>query len=169
MIVVVDTGPLIALAKIDRIELLQDIGSTIVIPPAVERELLSQPSFETQVIEEALSRFIEVRSVAPFSAGTKEAVRRLDVGERQAIGYAAELDENTLLVIDDRVGRRVARHLGCSITGVVGILLRVKEQGAVEAVTPLLVELREAGYWLSDAIIRHARVLADETNRPFDS
>ena len=40
MILVCNTGPLIALAKIDRLSLLQNIGlERILIPPMVQREL----------------------------------------------------------------------------------------------------------------------------------
>lgn len=59
-------------------------------------------------------------------------------------------------------GRRVARQLDCSVTGVIGVLLRAKELGRIEAVTPLLESMQSQGYWLSDEIIEHARELADE-------
>ncbi len=70
--------------------------------------------------------------------------------------------------MDDRAGRRAARQLDCSVTGVIGVLLRAKERGRIEAVTPLLLELRAAGYWLSDEIIEHAGELADETTTSSD-
>jgi predicted nucleic acid-binding protein len=41
MILVADTGPLIGLAKIQRIQLLEALAGTVLIPPAVRRELLS--------------------------------------------------------------------------------------------------------------------------------
>jgi predicted nucleic acid-binding protein len=43
MIVVADTGPIIALAKPGRIDLLGVFGATIWVPPRVRRELLSKP------------------------------------------------------------------------------------------------------------------------------
>lgn len=48
------------------------------------------------------------------------------------------------------------------MTGVIGVLLRAKEVSRLEAVIPLLYDLREAGYWLSDEIIEHAGDLANE-------
>lgn len=88
---------------------------------------------------------------------------RLDPGEREAVGLAAALPEEALLIIDDQAGRRAARQLDCSVTGVIGVLLRAKEVSRLEAVIPLLYDLREAGYWLSDEIIEHAGDLANET------
>lgn len=41
MILVADTGPLIGLAKIRKIRLLEALARAVFIPPAVRRELLS--------------------------------------------------------------------------------------------------------------------------------
>ena len=130
MIVVVDTGPVIALDNLNRLDLLSLFEAPIVIPSHVRRELLSKPETETQNIERALANQIHVRDVPALDAATKDAV---------------------------------ARQLDCSVTGVIGVLLRAKELGRVEAVAPLLLALREGGYWLSDAIIEHAKELAGET------
>jgi len=42
MAVVTNTGPLIMLAKIDQLTLLQQMFTTVFIPPAVHRELLAK-------------------------------------------------------------------------------------------------------------------------------
>jgi len=162
MIVVADTGPIIALATLDRIDLLGVFGADILITPRVRRELLSKPESETDEIEQALGSLIRVREVPLLGATTKDAVDRLDPGERDAVSLATALDEETLLVMDDQAGRRVARQLDCSVTGVIGVLLRAKELGRIEAVTPLLKSMQSRGYWLSDEIIEHARELAGE-------
>jgi predicted nucleic acid-binding protein len=110
-----------------------------------------------------LDRRIQVYDVPALGTKTKEVVGRLDPGEREAVALAAALDEETVLIMDDQAGRRAARHLDCQVTGVIDVLLRAKERGRIESVTPLLRELQERGYWLSDEIIEHARELADET------
>ncbi|MCS4142529.1 putative nucleic acid-binding protein [Salinibacter ruber] len=74
-------------------------------PPRVRRELLSKPESETREIERALDSLIQVREVPALVATTKDAVDRLDPGERDAVGLAAALDEETLLVMDDQAGR----------------------------------------------------------------
>jgi predicted nucleic acid-binding protein len=170
MIVVADTGPLIALSKLDRMDLLDVFDGTVVIPPYVKRELLSKPATETEEIEQALSSRLHVQEVPPLSAATQEVVDRLDPGERQAVSLAAELDEDTVLLMDDQAGRRAARRLECSVTGVIGLLLRAKETARIDTVTPLLTQLKEAGYWLSDEIIEQAKELAGEaTDAPEDA
>ncbi len=67
-----------------------------------------------------------------------------------------------LLVIDDRAGRDVARGLNISVSGVVGILLLAREKGMLGKISPLLEELRDKGYWLSDEVLQAAKKLAGE-------
>ncbi len=52
--------------------------------------------------------------------------------------------------------------MGIAVTGLIGLLLLGKERGLVGRVGPLLDELRQAGYWLSDEIVGIAKVLAGE-------
>lgn len=66
----------------------------------------------------------------------------LDPGEAEAIALAAERAPS-LLLIDESDGRRVARTIGVSLTGTLGVLLRAKAHGHVAALKPLLNELIE--------------------------
>jgi predicted nucleic acid-binding protein len=73
------------------------------------------------------------------------------------------VERKALLLADDQMGRNAARRLGLAVTGVVGVLLRAKEAGLLETVRPLLVEMRQRGYWLSDEILNLAVRLAGES------
>lgn len=66
----------------------------------------------------------------------------LDPDEAEAIVLAVER-ASTLLLIDDRDGRQVARTLGVPLMGTLGVLLRAKALGHTRAVNPLLTELTE--------------------------
>ena len=160
MSLVSNTGPLIALAKIDRISLLEHMFSRVLIPPAVQRELLAKTGPESARLDEALFSFVRVTETPPLVAEVKIATSRLDVGEQEAIALAYE--QKAPIVIDDRLGRAAARRLGLSVTGVAGVLVRAKETGLVPAVRPLLDEMRQRGYWLSDEILNVATALAGE-------
>ena len=83
-------------------------------------------------------------------------------GEKQAIGLASQLDNDVILLLDDRAGREVAARLNIFTTGLIGLLLVAKEKGLVESVGTLIKELRNNGYWLSDDIMKTASKLAGE-------
>ncbi len=162
MKIVSNTGPLIGLAKIDRLFILKDIASEVSIPPAVHRELLGKIGIESERIDKALNDFIRVIDLKPLEPAIKEALVDLDEGERQAIGLASTFSEDALLLLDDRAGRSVAEKLNIPTTGVIGILLLAKEKGILENIGSLIDELRNQGYWISDEIADLAKSFAGE-------
>jgi len=87
MIVVADTGPVIALATLDRIDLLGVFGADILVPPRVRRELLSKPEPETQEIEQALGHLIQVREVPPLGARRRRRPSRSRRARRSELGH----------------------------------------------------------------------------------
>jgi len=160
MIIVSNTGPIIALAKIQKLALLKDLASEVLIPPAVHRELFGKVGRESQEIDRALSDFIHVAEVTEINPEIITASLGLDEGEKQVIALASTLTGEVVLLIDDRAGRRVAQQLGLSTVGAVGVLLYLKEQGIIENLESLLLEMRERGYWLSDKVIEIAKRLS---------
>lgn len=88
----------------------------------------------------------------------------LDAGERDAIVLAETDERDAVLVMDDQAGRQVARQLDLPVTGLIGVLLRLKEMEEIDEVTPCLETVRERGYWLSDEIIATARRMAGEAS-----
>lgn len=143
MLVVGDTSPLTALLHIGRAELLRLLFGRVVIPPAVQAELLRDHA--------SLPAWLEVQAPGFIPSAIAEA--RLDSGEAQALALALELRAETILM-DERLGRRVAESLGLHPTGVLGCLVLAKRDGQLAAVAPVIVELQTAaGCWFDDALI----------------
>jgi predicted nucleic acid-binding protein len=84
----------------------------------------------------------------------------VDAGEAEAIALAYETE--ALLVLDDRPARAVARHLKIRIVGTVGILLRAKHLGLLDAVGPVFTQLKATGFYVADELIAKALNLAKE-------
>lgn len=160
MPIVTNTGPLIILAKIDHLELLQQMFTTVLIPPAVHREFMAKSGLESRRLEFALKQFVEISTEPELPPTVTVATNHLDAGEQQAIALAYA--KNSKLVIDERLGRQAARQLGLTITGSVGVLIEAKQQGYISAVVPLLLSARQQGYWLSDDLITVAAKMTDE-------
>lgn len=163
MTFICNAGPIIALAKINRLPLLKELAHTVLIPITVFHEILAKPGLDADRIIEASQSFISVtdqpKSIVP---AVELATRQLDAGEKQVIALASSTPAPLAVVLDDAAGRRVAGRLGYPLLGFVGILLIAKNRGHVPLVTPLLHEARNQGYWLSDELLRIAKSIAKE-------
>ena len=155
MIVVSNTGPLIALAKVDQLALLERLFGQVHIPPMVHRELLAKVGPEATRLDGALATFIRVSDRPQLSTEVEAMTRRLDAGEQEAIALAHTM--GALLLMDDRLGRQAARRLNVALTGTVGLLIRAEELGLMPRAEPILEEMRQRGYWLSDELLAWAR------------
>ena len=160
MSIVSDTGPLIALAKVNQLTLLESLFGIVRVPPAVHRELFAKTGVESERLDEALSNYIQVAERPELASEIQLATLALDAGEREAVALAQAL--NLPLLMDDQLGRHSARRLGLGVTGTVGVLIEAKRRGRLPAVRPVLEEMRTQGYWLSDELIELASKLAQE-------
>jgi uncharacterized protein len=147
--IVADAGPLIALARIDRLGLLAATGfSRTLIPSAVHEELrLGSGLPGTAVLAEAFHGGGLSRRDPPKASPAHGLVSRLGRGEAEAILLAYEL--KAPLLIDERLGRREAARLGLSVLGVGGLLLRSIRRGLDVRMEDSLTALAGHGYRLS--------------------
>jgi predicted nucleic acid-binding protein len=58
--------------------------------------------------------------------------------------------------VDDLAARRCAATLGVPVRGTLGLVLIAKQRGEIPAARPVLEELRQAGMYLSDAVLNRA-------------
>jgi len=85
----------------------------------------------------------------------------LPIAGKPIIDFIIEEMIAELLLMDERVGREVARHLGLQYIGLIGILVEAKHKGMMSAVKPHIDALRDmAGFHIRDAL--YVRVLQDE-------
>lgn len=150
MIVVSDTTAISNLAQINQLELLEKIYHRIIIPKGVYEELLALDNFGIP-IEKILSQdWIEAKTV---SSGTllEQFSEELDRGEAEAIVLAIELNADYLL-IDEKMGRKIAQENQIPIIGTLGVLLKSKELGLIESVKKQMDSLRQIGFWINDGL-----------------
>lgn len=154
--VIANTTPLIALANIGALNLLQKIYGEIIIPPAVVQEIKSEPA-KTSV---AASEWIRVCSI---KNGNKRNLykSRLHAGEVEVMILAEEQSAD-LLLMDDKAAKKTAKFMGYNVTGTLGVLLRAKREAHIEEIKPLLEKLVFDGMFISDGIIRLTLAQAKE-------
>jgi len=146
-LVVSDTSPLLNLALIQQLDLLESQFSNITVPRQVWDELAAGEGVLDALRELRDDEFLRVVDVAQSNLFT-EIRHELDRGETAAICYAIK-HEADLILLDEKDGRQVARRHDLTITGVIGILLRGAKAGQIE-LKDELDSLREAGFWISD-------------------
>lgn len=152
--VVSNTSPLLNLALVDRLDLLESQFETVAVPVHVWDELLAGDDGVAALEELRARGFLDVETFDEDDLFV-ELYRELDSGEAAAITYAIE-NEADLVLLDEREGRKAARRHGLDVTGVIGIFLRGVEEGLVD-IEAELNRLRNAGFWISDEL--YAEVL----------
>ncbi len=156
---VVNASPLILLAKAGRLELLNALGRDLIVPDAVLEELQAKGSDDPVVQSVKNAPWLRVASVPP--AQRSVAAWRLGAGESAVLACALQYPDS-LVVLDDREGRRCAASHGIAVIGTVGVALLAKDAGAIALVAPVLDELVTAGMRASDALLARALQLAGE-------
>ena len=162
MRVVVNATPLIALALLDRLELLRQMFDEVLVPAAVYEEVVTKGAGRPGAA--AVERADWLRVVSPEAAPTIEPMLLgLDAGEMDVLLLAREQRPDWVL-IDERLGRRVARTMGLPIKGTLGILL-----AAVMAGLLAKTEARDGLQLLANSEIRISsrwqKWLEDELDR----
>lgn len=160
-LVVSNATPLIALDACNHLDLLRALYGRLIIPEEVDRELSRGGGTALPAGLTAAHRvWIEVRPVSnPPSAAL---LTRLDAGEAEVIALALEIGAS-LVLIDEKIGLKVAREEGLKAIGSVGILLLAKKKGLLLEVKPRLHEMRSKGIRLKDSFIEWAIIQAGET------
>jgi predicted nucleic acid-binding protein len=149
----VNASPLIFLAQAEKIDLLRLAGDTGFVPETVVRELEAGAHIHdtAQVVREtAWLRIVDTPEPV-------EAIRIWDLGEGESSVLAWVLSHpGSTAVLDDLQARRCAATLELPVRGTLGLVIAAKQRGKIPAARPLIEQLREAGMYLSDAVVNFA-------------
>ena len=138
-LVVMDSGPLILLAKIDALSILPQLPLNYLASPIVLKELADGPSFGHPEVKVPW-----LRMAVPFEPVPAYIRATLDNGEAEAIHLALERNIR-FICLDDRRGRRMAKALGLEVVGLLGLLTLAKRQGIIPALQPYVDSLLAVG------------------------
>ncbi len=148
-LVISDTSPLFYLHRLRHLDLLQKLYQRIIVPQAVADELKAGGDQGEDVPNIREYEWLEVRSVRVPEV--IKLITDLGAGEAQVLALAIE-EPGSLVILDDRLAREVARLRSLRITGTAGVLLKAKHEGHILAVAPLLDRLMQLDFRLSDAM-----------------
>jgi predicted nucleic acid-binding protein len=158
--VICNSGPIIALCVIGRVDLLRRLFEDVIVPEEVHREILEGGRTFAGLKVYERSEWVKVMPVS--KALDPLLTTLLDQGEAAVIELARELDPEFVL-IDELKARKIARKIyGLAVIGSARILVEAKRRGFLNDVSSELKAMREAGYWVSDAIVDAALRQAQE-------
>ena len=155
MIVIADTTPIITLIKLQRLELLEKLFGSVMIPSAVYNELTKNPRFEKETEIVRRCNFLKVQNVIDRqSIKFLREIVGLDAGESEAIALSDEHSAD-LLVIDERKGRKAAQKLGLKIIGTIGILIQAFDSNLISKseIISCVEKLRESDIRIGENLI----------------
>jgi predicted nucleic acid-binding protein len=147
-----NTSPLQYLYQSGVLHLLPALYSTVIVPESVVRELADGRARGILLPDPNALPWAKVER--PRETSLLRLVTTLGAGEREAIALALE-KPGTVLLLDDNFARRHARLMGINLSGTLGVLLKAKQKGLVEIVTPILDRLQDLRFRL-DANTRAA-------------
>ena len=154
MTVVSDAGPIIHASWIAQLHLLQNLFGEVLVPPAVESELL-RATPDTRGLVEVQAAFAAGWLVRVGVSNASDTIER-DAGEREAIELAVQENSDWFLS-DDLQARREAMQRGLRVMGTVGILTRARVTGLIPSALALVLELDAMGQWLDPDLIQYVR------------
>jgi len=140
-IIISDTSCLILLYKIDELALLNEIADKVFVTPVIFQEFGNKlPSWI--LIQEPKDKHYQ-----------KILEMDLDKGEASAIALSLEID-NSILIIDDLKGRKLAEKLNLKYSGTFGLILKAKKSGIINSVIPILDKIKKTNFRFSDKLFQ---------------
>ena len=154
MIVISDNSVLSCLAEVGELELLRVLYGRITITETIRRE--AEHPGAPEKLRALISAMPAWISIVPDDIPYLEETAVLDAGEASAITLAWRHRDTSLLILDEKRGRRVASELGLRITGTAGILADAAVAGLVDFEKTLL-RLAQSGFRLNARVVEDLR------------
>lgn len=148
MIVFSNTTPFIALASIGQLDPLPQLFDKIHVAESVMDECTEGEG----ILVPNLRSLAWVTPVADETTSTLPVLFELDRGEKQTIALARK-HGIAMVIIDERLGRRVAEYLGLSVTGTLGVLAKAKSTGLIPSFHEAAQTMRQQGIHYNAGLI----------------
>jgi len=164
--IVSNSGPLIHLARIDRLKLIKELFGEVIIPHDVKLEVVDRGKDEGMADAFLIENEIENGWIVVYRMDdnkVKEIAQSagIDTGEASAILLAR--NKKCPVLIDDLAARRFATGLEIQVVGSIGVLIRSAKTHKISKIEALEA-LDKLGrvMWLSIDVYEDARKIVEE-------
>lgn len=148
------------MAKVGQLALLPKLFGKIIIAQEVYNEVTTGEHPAALAVPSA--DWIEVVSLQnPAQILQLQGMFKLDLGEAATIILAEELNAQRVL-IDERLGRKVAQLRKLPVTGTMGLLLVAKQKKIIPEVKPILDQFLNQGKRISPVLYQEILNMAGE-------
>ena len=163
MIVVSDNSVLSCLSGIGELDLLRRLYGQVTITETIRNEAihLSAP----EALRLLLLEMPDWISVVPDASTYLEETGALDAGEASAITLAWQFRDSSLLILDEKRGRKVATALGLKITATAGLLADAAAAGLVDF-EDVFLRLSKTAFRLSAQVVETLRQSVNQPRPP---
>ena len=156
-----DTSPISNLIVIDRLDLLKATYGHIIVPFTAWKEIIALENYGKNLSEFRVATWIEMVPLKPEELLPMQSYK-LDLGEKEAITLARIINAD-LLLIDEKIGREVAKEFGIKTTGLLGTLVTAKVMAKALSVKKIMDELKnKAGFWIANDLYQEVLKLSGE-------
>lgn len=157
-IVIADTGAIISLIHIGKLNLIEEVFGKFYISKAVWIELnnYDNPSFER-------SKLINLESCVKEISSKNYLLPLMDYGEAESSILYEELNADYLL-IDDNKARKIAESFNINCIGTLGLLLKAREKGLITELKPVFEQLLKFGRYFSVNLLNNILTHIEENN-----
>jgi predicted nucleic acid-binding protein len=135
MIAVINASPLFFLGKIGALDLLPQLFDEIVTTERVKVEVLGkEPAPEKIMLDQAFNTWLQIKKAHNPPLEKRLAEFAIQQGEITILVLAFEFlktRKQPITIIDDRAAREIARTMGLTVTGTIGIILRSVVEGCI--------------------------------------
>jgi len=158
-ITIVNTSPLFYLHRLGLLELLNKLYGHITVPEAVEKELKEGQAQGEDVPQLENYPGVEIKSVS--MPRYLQLIADLGPGESEVFPLATN-HPSALVILDDKLARRIAEMQGFRLTGTAGVLVQAKQKGLVPALKPVIEKLLDLDFRLKPDFVKATLELAGE-------
>jgi predicted nucleic acid-binding protein len=149
---IINASPIILYARIDRLDLFEQLSLKVIVPAKVIEEVrhgVSKDSSASKAVAWA-AQYQQPDVSIPGS------VERWDLGpgESQVISFC--LQGAGWAVLDDQMARRCVSAHGLLMIGSLGVILRAKKHGLVDAARPWVNKLIDQGMYVTDELVKQS-------------
>ncbi|HKK81510.1 MAG TPA: hypothetical protein VJ909_04635 [Prolixibacteraceae bacterium] len=133
-VVIADSGPIISLALIDKLHILDSIFDEVKIANAVWKELTRD---ESKSFIDRIKLYFKDKICK--ITGFNELTFIMDYGESESLILYNEIEADFLL-IDDKKARNIAENFGMKCIGTLGLLSIAKDKNLITELRPIFIE-----------------------------